>query len=323
MSSLISVKNLSRYYGDACAVNNISFELAVGDILGFLGPNGAGKSTTMQMLSGNLAPSEGEISINGIDLLDSPKQAKTDLGYLPEVPPLYKEMKVDEYLSYVAKLHRLPKGDIKDAIHYTKTRCGLDDVGKRLIGNLSKGYQQRVGIAQAILHSPKVIILDEPTVGLDPNQILEIRSLIAELGQSHGIILCSHILPEIQAVCNRVQIINQGSLVFESGIEELLTNSDSGTFEVSFSRAPSVEELRQLDCINNVDAINSNGFIVMCSDTDELVKTSVGKNWGLNKLMPQALALEQIFVNLTSRDIPDEKTDGKTDEETPGHEAAA
>jgi len=309
MSSLISVKNLSRFYGDNCAVNNISFGLETGDILGFLGPNGAGKSTTMQMLSGNLAPSEGEISINGIDLLEEPKLAKVELGYLPETPPLYKEMKVDEYLNYVAKLHRIHKAEVNFALNNTKERCGLSDVGGRLIGNLSKGYQQRVGIAQAILHSPQIIILDEPTVGLDPNQILEIRGLISELGRNHGIILCSHILPEIQAVCNRVQIINQGALVFESGIDELLGQSDTGLHAVSFSRAPVIDVIQQLDCIDSVEAINATDFVVKCSDTDALVKASVASDWGLNKLLPKELTLEQIFVNLTSGDIPVETDD--------------
>ena len=303
MSSLISVKNLSRFYGETCAVNNISFELASGDILGFLGPNGAGKSTTMQMLSGNLAPSEGEIIINGVDLLDNPKQAKVEMGYLPETPPLYKEMKVDEYLCYVAKLRRLHKAEIHFTVNNTKARCGLSDVGNRLIANLSKGYQQRVGIAQAILHSPQIIILDEPTVGLDPNQIREIRDLISELGENHGIILCSHILPEIQAVCNRVQIINKGELVFSAGIDELLKQSNTGAFAVSFSRAPNANAIQELASIDTVEIINATDFIVQCSNTDELVEASVSNNWGLNKLMPQELTLEQIFMDLTSGDI--------------------
>ena len=175
MSSLISVNNLTRHYGEFCAVNNISFELAAGDILGFLGPNGAGKSSTMQMLSGNLAPTFGEISIDGIDLLENPKAAKASLGYLPENPPLYKEMTVTEYLQFCGRLHQINKQEINSACNSAIERCGLDSVRKRLIRNLSKGYQQRVGIAQAILHSPPVIILDEPTVGLDPILILEIR----------------------------------------------------------------------------------------------------------------------------------------------------
>ena len=224
MSSLITVNNLTRHYGDFCAVNDISFELATGDILGFLGPNGAGKSSTMQMLTGNLAPTLGEIFIDGIDLLDEPRKAKSALGYLPEKPPLYKELTVTEYLVYCARLHRLDKQAIMSACDSAIERCGLGEVRKRLIRNLSKGYQQRVGIAQAILHSPPVIILDEPTVGLDPIQIIEIRKLIKELGSNHGIILCTHILPEVQAVCNRVQIINRGELVYKADLDEILSD---------------------------------------------------------------------------------------------------
>ena len=168
---LIAANSLVRYYGSHCAVDDVSFELRAGDILGFLGPNGAGKSTTMQMLSGNLAPNAGEIHIDGVDLFDRPGAAKAALGYLPETPPLYKEMSVDEYLVYCAKLHRLKSGERRDAVELAKTRCGLTTSGRRLIGNLSKGYQQRVGIAQAIVHSPRVIILDEPTVGLAINTV--------------------------------------------------------------------------------------------------------------------------------------------------------
>lgn len=324
MSSLISVKNLSRYYADSCAVKNISFELAAGEILGFLGPNGAGKSTTMQMLSGNLAPSTGEITINGVDLLDKPKLAKTELGYLPEIPPLYKDMSVDEYLTYAAKLHRIKSSEITDAIYTAKEHCGLGASSKRLIGNLSKGYQQRVGIAQAILHSPKVIILDEPTVGLDPHQIRGIRSLISELGKSHGIILCSHILPEIQAVCNRVQIIHQGELVYTSNIKELLGHRATGALEVSFKHPPDSDVLMMLDCITSAEVGSNDGFIVQCSNTDELIKASLEYRWGLNRLVPQELTLEQIFVNLTSADTTiDEDDDTERQEHVARKEKAA
>jgi len=300
---LISVNNLVRYYGDYCAVDNISFELAAGDILGFLGPNGAGKSTTMQMLSGNLAPTEGEIHINGIDLLDKPGAAKTALGYLPEIPPLYKEMSVDEYLRYCAVLRRIKKVDIKDAMALAKQRCGLADVGKRLIGNLSKGFQQRVGIAQAILHSPQVIILDEPTVGLDPIQIREIRELITELGQSHGIILSTHILPEVASVCNRVQIINQGRLVYASDMKGLLEQQTTGKYEISLGKPPSVDEIRATDLIDQVEQLDTNRFIVNISTTaDELARIAVNNDWGLSKLVAHEHSLEQIFVNLTLGD---------------------
>ena len=300
---LISVNNLVRYYGDYCAVDNISFELAAGDILGFLGPNGAGKSTTMQMLSGNLAPSEGEIRINGIDLLDKPGAAKAALGYLPEIPPLYKEMSVDEYLRYCAVLRRIKKAGIKDAMALAKQRCGLAGVGKRLIGNLSKGFQQRVGIAQAILHSPQVIILDEPTVGLDPIQIREIRELITELGKSHGIILSTHILPEVASVCNRVQIINEGRLVYASDMKGLLEQQTTGKYLISLGRPPSVDEIRATGLIDQVEQLDANQFIVNISTTaDELARVAVNNDWGLSKLVAHEHSLEQIFVNLTLGD---------------------
>ena len=301
--ALISVNNLVRYYGDYCAVDNISFELAAGDILGFLGPNGAGKSTTMQMLSGNLAPSEGQISINGVDLLDKPGTAKTALGYLPETPPLYRDMSVDEYLRYCAKLRRIKKTGIRDAVHLAKQRCGLAGAGKRLIGNLSKGFQQRVGIAQAILHSPQVIILDEPTVGLDPIQIREIRELITELGESHGIILSTHILPEVESVCNRVQIINAGKLVYASDMKGLLEQQNTGQYEITLNRPPAIEEIRNTGFIDEAEQLDANSFIVNISTTaDELAALAVTNNWGLTRLVQHEHTLEQIFVNLTLSD---------------------
>jgi len=297
---LISVNNLVRYYGDYCAVDNISFELAAGDILGFLGPNGAGKSTTMQMLSGNLAPTEGEIHINGVDLLDKPGNAKAALGYLPETPPLYREMSVDEYLRYCARLRRIDKAGIDDAMELAKQRCGLTEVGRRLIGNLSKGFQQRVGIAQAILHSPQVIILDEPTVGLDPIQIREIRELITELGKSHGIILSTHILPEVESVCNRVQIIDAGRLVYASDMQGLLDQQNTGKYEIALTRPPAVDEIRSTGLIDQVEQLDANRFLVHINTTaDELATVAVNNHWGLNKLVPHEHSLEQIFVNLT------------------------
>jgi len=216
---LVVASGLSRYYSDHCAVDNLEVQLRKGEVLGLLGPNGAGKSTTMQMLTGNLAPTMGEIRINGIDLLDEPRKAKQQIGYLPEQPPVYRDLTVGEYLYYCARLHNVPAKERKAAVDRATERCGLESVGKRLIGNLSKGFRQRVGIAQAILHNPAVVILDEPTVGLDPIQIREIRRLIRELGQEHGIILSTHILPEVQAVCDRVQILNRGKTVFNDTLE--------------------------------------------------------------------------------------------------------
>jgi ABC-2 type transport system ATP-binding protein len=218
---LISADHISHYYGNYRAVDNVSFSVHRGEVLGFLGPNGAGKSTTMQMLCGVLSAGEGQITVAGHDMFDMPKVAKRNLGFLPEHPPLYQDLSVNEYLCYAAGLRGITKAEIKKAVEYSKHRCGLTNTGKRLIKNLSKGFQQRVGIAQAIIHSPAVVILDEPTSGLDPNQILEIRKLISELGNDHSVILSTHILPEVKSVCDRVLIIHQGKLVLDESLDKL------------------------------------------------------------------------------------------------------
>ena len=208
----LSARGLSRRFGTHTAVDDVDLELRRGEVLGFLGPNGAGKTTLMQMLTGNLAPTTGSVSVCGADLLDDPVAAKSHIGYLPETPPLYRDMTVGEYLDLVARLHRVPGSRRRAAVDKAQARCGLSDVSRKLIGTLSKGYQQRVGIAQAIVHEPDVIILDEPTVGLDPNQIREIRALIRELGGTHSIILSTHIMPEVEAICDRVQIMHRGKI---------------------------------------------------------------------------------------------------------------
>ncbi len=303
MSTLVSVNNLTRHYGDFCAVDNISFELAAGDILGFLGPNGAGKTSTMQMLTGNLAPSLGEISINGIDLLTAPKTAKASLGYLPETPPLYNEMTVLEFLQFCAHLHQVNKLQIQHACDTAIERCGLGQVRQRLIRNLSKGFQQRVGIAQAIIHSPPVIILDEPTVGLDPIQILEIRQLIKNLGESHGIILCTHILPEVQAVCSRVQIIHQGKLVYSADMDNML-NRQSEQYEISLASEVKQDELLTHDVFTSIEMIDNNSFITESNvSADKLSEYIVQQNWGLTRFTPRQVSLEKIFIELTTSDI--------------------
>ena len=233
-STLVEIKNLSRFYGALQAVKDVSFTIRQGEVLGFLGPNGAGKTTTMQIISGNLAPSGGSVTIAGHDLLEDPRAAKGQIGYLPEQPPLYRELTVDEYLDYCAALNQVPRAQRVSARDNAKERCGLHDTGRRLIGNLSKGYQQRVGIAQAIIHLPPVVILDEPTVGLDPIQIREIRALIRELGKEHGVILSTHILPEVQATCDHVQIINKGELVLNESIEGLEHHMKAASLTVAF-----------------------------------------------------------------------------------------
>ena len=223
----LSAQNLTRHYGEVVAVHQFDLQLRRGEVLGLLGPNGAGKSTTLRMLTGNLAPSSGSVEICGIDLLDKPQEAKAHVGFLPEIPPLYFDMTVNEYLLLAARLHRVPKEALKAALENVKQRCGLEQHSNNLIGTLSKGYQQRVGIAQAIIHNPDVIILDEPTVGLDPNQMREIRQLIRELGTTSSVILSTHILPEVENVCDRVQIMHQGSIVFDQPMIDLRQQNTS------------------------------------------------------------------------------------------------
>jgi ABC-2 type transport system ATP-binding protein len=257
----------------------------------------------MQILTGNLAPSSGQVWINGLDLLDKPKQAKQGLGYLPEDPPLYREFTVKEYLALCARLNRIPRNQQADAIASAIERCGLKDTNERLIGNLSKGYQQRVGIAQAIIHSPAVIILDEPTVGLDPIQIREIRELIRELAQEHSVILSTHILPEVQATCDRVQIINQGELVLTDTIEGLTQRMEATSILVRLDNPPAKEDLMSLSGIESVE-IAGNGRIRLCyrpeqDPVDELVRRAANEGWRLRELTPERRTLEEIFVAIT------------------------
>lgn len=303
MTSLITVDQLTRYYGDHCAVNNVSFTLEKGEILGFLGPNGAGKTSTMQIICGNLAPTSGQILINGIDILDDPREAKRALGYLPEIPPVYRELTVDEYLEYCARLHQVPRNRVRQAVDSAKERCGLEDVGARLIGNLSKGFQQRVGIAQAILHNPAVIILDEPTVGLDPIQIREIRELIRELGREHGIILSTHILPEVQESCTRVQIIHQGQLVLNDSIEGLTQQMRASSLVLSTRQPVEPAKLQAIEGIQSVEAFGENRYRIFhdkhCNPAERVAETVVASGWGLLELTPERRSMEQIFIDLT------------------------
>ena len=303
---MIEARGLTKRYGEVLAVDSVSFKVERGEVVGFLGPNGAGKTTTMQMLTGNLAPSAGEITIAGHDLLDDPLAAKRAIGYLPETPPVYRELTVDEYLDYCAALNRIPRKERRAARERAKHRCGLADAGRRLIGNLSKSFQQRVGLAQAIIHLPPLIVLDEPTVGLDPIQIREIRSLIRELGRDHAVILSTHILPEVQAVCDRVQIIHKGSLVLSDSIEGLSQRMRSSSLAVAFRHDPGADGLRAVAGVADVRA-ESDGRYVLFHDpgsdpTDAIVRRAVEAGWGLCELAPHRASLEDIFVQLTTEE---------------------
>jgi len=302
----VSAQRLSRNFGACIAVNAVSVELRRGEILGFLGPNGAGKTTTMQMLTGNLAPSAGAVSICGIDLLERPTAAKARIGYLPEYPPLYGELTVREFLDLAAQLHRLKRAERGAAVERALARCGLSDAGGKVIATLSKGYQQRVGIAQAILHQPDVVILDEPTIGLDPNQIREIRSLIRELGDSYSVILSTHILPEVESVCDRVQILHHGNTVYSDTIAGLKQFHGGRRILVGLRQPPALEEIADIPGVAHIEPASASVFRVIFADdadpTDELVRRSVERGWGLNQLTPAQASLEDVFVNLTQKE---------------------
>lgn len=309
-SVLIEVQGLSRYFGHLCAVDNVSFRVHKGEVVGFLGPNGAGKTTTMNIITGNLAPSAGSITIAGHDLLDDPKAAKGAIGYLPEQPPLYRELTVNEYLDFCAALNRLPRNQQRSARDAAKEKTGLTEVSNRLIGNLSKGYQQRVGIAQAVIHMPPVVILDEPTVGLDPIQIREIRRLIRDLGKEHSVILSTHILPEVQTTCDQVQIINNGKLVLHDSIDGLEHHLQSASLTVAFRNTPDMEKLQSIAGIKKVEQQREGRLRLFYEPdrdpTDEIVNCSAEHQWGLYELRQGRVSLEEIFLQLTTEETAHE-----------------
>ncbi len=308
---MIEVKNLSKHYGQNTAIDNISFSVEEGSVVGFLGPNGAGKSTTMNIITGYLSASSGTVTVGGFDILEKPNEVKKLIGYLPEIPPLYPDMTVEEFLNYMYDLKKVTiprKKHIKEICELLK----ISDVYGRLIANLSKGYRQRVGFAQALLGNPSVLILDEPTVGLDPKQIIEIRNMIKELGKSHTIILSSHILPEIQAVCERIIIINKGNLVAD-GTRESISQSLGGENKVTLCAEGSESEIfKGLKNINNVEAVECGGekepgvfeYYVFakkgCDIRRDIFNYCSKNNYPVLRLVNSALSLEDVFLRLTS-----------------------
>ncbi len=308
---MIEVKNLSKRYGQNVALNNISFSVEEGTVVGFLGPNGAGKSTTMNIITGYLSASSGVVTVGGYNTLDNPNEVKKLIGYMPELPPLYPDMTVKEYLSFMYDLKKvtLPREKhIKEICVLVK----ITDVYGRLIGNLSKGYKQRVGIAQALLGNPPVLILDEPTVGLDPKQIIEIRNLIHNLGKKHTIILSSHILPEIQAVCERIIVINNGTLVADGTPDNLAHNLSTDHKLIVRLAGPETEIKNGLKTMRNIVGVESFGekepgvyeFTVEAREgTDlrrDLFHLAAKKDWPILSLSNSDLSLEDVFLRLTS-----------------------
>ncbi len=307
---MIKVENLVKHYGDKYAVNNISFTVGDREIVGFLGPNGAGKSTTMNILTGYLSASEGRVEINGHDILEDSSKAKKSIGYLPEIPPLYPDMTVKEYLNFIYDLKGCTlnrKKHIEEVINVTK----IADVYPRLIKNLSRGYKQRVGIAQALIGNPKVIILDEPTIGLDPKQIIEVRNLIRTLGRDHTVILSTHILSEVQAVCDRLIIINKGKVVADKPTEEISEAVMTRSRLEAKICGPAKEVLSALRGINGVtraDILSSNEldsttFVIDCDAGVDIRKPLFNllsqRNWPLIGLSTMGMSLEDIFITLT------------------------
>ena len=309
---MIRVENLTKRYGSHCAVNNISFQVGKGEILGFLGPNGAGKSTTMNILTGYLSATDGTVTINGHDILDNPNAAKASIGYLPEIPPLYPDMTVKEYLNFMCNLKKCALPRQRHLAEICKV-MKIEHVYNRLIKNLSKGYKQRVGMAQALIGNPPVLILDEPTVGLDPNQIIEIRSLIKTLGKNHTVILSSHILPEIEAVCDRIVIINDGKIVADDTAENLSDNLSKDRRLLVSIEGPEKEVYQLIKNINGVEDITimsnkatgvSDYAILTADGADirrDLFERLAQRQWILLSSKSMALTLEDIFINLTVR----------------------
>jgi ABC-2 type transport system ATP-binding protein len=311
---MITVKELTKRYARNTAVDHISFEVGKGQIVGFLGPNGAGKTTTMRMLTCFLSPTSGSATVAGYDVVEKPLEVKKRIGYLPETPPLYPEMETGEYLTFVGKLKGLSGAELRRRLDYVCDRCAIADVKRKLLGKLSKGYRQRVGLAQAIIHNPDVLILDEPTAGLDPKQINETRDLIKSLGGDHTIILSTHILPEVEQTCEQVIIINKGKLVATDSVQNLQNRArgaESVLVEVSgrngsLDFAAVQRRLEQVAGVSRVVAKqrqeNRNSFEVESRKgfvRGDLARAVVESGWDLNELRPAAMSLEEIFLQLT------------------------
>jgi len=285
-------------------IHDISLEMRRGEVLGLLGHNGAGKTTTMQMLTGCLTPNSGNIEICGISLSRQPVLAKSNLGYLPEIPPLYRELHVNEYLTFVARLRGVKLPAIADALTITKQRCGLESVSKKIIGTLSKGYQQRVGIAQAIIHKPTVIVLDEPTVGLDPGQIREIRELIRELGNRQSVILSTHLLSEVESVCDRVEILQQGKLIYSDTSANMREQGKVSGFIIDLRNPPPTSTLENIAGVSHVEPLSETKFRILHKTADNpkgaLLSLAEQHNWQLEQLTQIQATLEDVYVRITS-----------------------
>jgi ABC-2 type transport system ATP-binding protein len=310
---VIEVRHLTKQYGPFTAVDDVSFRVERGEILGFLGPNGAGKTTTMRILTGYMPPTEGTALVAGYDVLDQPLEAKRRTGYLPETPPLYPEMTVREYLAFCARIKGVPRAERKGRVDAVMERTRVADMAGRHCGKLSKGYRQRVGLAQALLHNPDVLVLDEPTAGLDPKQIIETRRLIKELAGDHTIVLSTHILPEVSQTCQRVVIINRGRVVAVDSVENLTARADASTalyVQVDTAGQDPREALQAVPGVVGVELSGTqNGFTGLEVRTEpgrdlrrEVAATVVTRGWGLLELRTVRMSLEDVFLHLTTEE---------------------
>lgn len=302
---IVEVRHLSHRYSVDWAIRDISFSIEKNGILGLLGSNGAGKSTTMNIICGVLNQTQGDVLINGIDLRKNPVEAKRHIGFLPQKPPLYPDLTVDEYLVYCATLRRMESAKIRTAVDAAKERCGIAHFSKRLIKNLSGGYQQRVGIAQAIVHNPQFVVLDEPTNGLDPNQILEIRSLVKEIAADHAVLLSTHILSEVQATCQEIRMIEHGKMVFSGTLEEFDNYVVPNSLNVTFANPPEEAELGQIERVLHVERTGPGAYRIRFSGDDSIaeriVSLSVEKGWRLHEISMERCSLDVIFAQLSGK----------------------
>jgi ABC-2 type transport system ATP-binding protein len=315
----LSAHNLTRRFGNRPAVHKVSVELRRGEVLGLLGHNGAGKTTTLQMLTGCLLPTDIEqnqsrIDICGVNLLQHPVRAKANLGYLPESPPLYRELSVNDYLTFAARLRGMQSSAVAEALVQTREHCGLDTVGKKIIGTLSKGYQQRVGIAQAIIHRPAVIVLDEPTVGLDPTQIRSIRSLIRELGDTHSVILSTHLLSEVESICDRVEIMQHGKLIYGDTSVHMKQHGSVSGFIIGLRNPPPLSVLQGIAGVSHVEPLSATQFRVLHAPSSdpksEFITLAAQQGWHLEQLTPLQATLEDVFATITDASAEEKPSSG-------------
>lgn len=304
-NSIAKIKDLSHRYSKDWAIKNINFEIKTRGILGLLGSNGAGKSTTMNILCGVINQTEGLALIDGIDIRENPVEAKKLIGFLPQKAPLHLELTVDEYLTHCAYMRSIPSKEIKNAVKVAKEKCGIMHFSKRVLSNLSGGYQQRVGLAQSIIHNPKLVVLDEPTNGLDPNQIIEVRKLIKNIAEDRAVILSTHILSEVQATCDNIVMIEHGETVFQDSMDAFNNYIKPNTVLVSMDTPPTLEEFFEIEGIIDVEFITNHNIRLTFDVSPEITKTiiqmSLDKKWGLTEIQLEKSSLDAIFAQLSKK----------------------